>query len=142
MRTVLNPAHIPGVTSPFLAPDDALFYRLRLVLETRPGQIPWRPDFGCDLGPLVGQPSTPQRLAELRWRVESAIRRWLPDLELVACRVRITALGVRLGPSPSPESGLLGLGTQVGLQVDVAVREQGEVRAITLPDPIAQPWRR
>lgn len=140
MSLTMNPAYIPGRGSPFLDQDEAFLYRLRMVLETRPGQLPWRPDFGCDLGPLLGQACTPQRIAEARWRIESALRRWLPDLELVSCRVRCVTQSENARPSPSPESGLLGLGTQVGLVVDMALREGGAVRTVSLPEPLLAPW--
>ena len=37
--------------------------RVRLILETRPLRVPWRPELGCDLDVIVGKPLTAERLS-------------------------------------------------------------------------------
>jgi len=105
-----------------LHPSERLSQQIRMVLETRPGQIPWRPEFGCDLTSLIGEPATAQRLQEARWRVEQAIEKWLPGVELLQCTLRVTptpgAAEALKNPSvPLAESAMLSLGVQANLEV-------------------------
>ena len=95
-----------------------------MVLETRPGQVPWRPDFGCDLEGLVGKPATPHRLAQAQWKVEEALRRWVPDVEVTHCRVKPVMsenVGAMRGSRELPvgEASLVNLGVQVALEIEV-----------------------
>lgn len=69
---------------------EALADRVRMVLDTRPGRIPFMPEFGCDLGALVGGAATEARLTEARLRVQSALSRWIPDAPVAKCEVRIS----------------------------------------------------
>lgn len=123
---ILRPDAPLRAARPWLSAEEELIQRVRLVLETRPGQLPWRPDFGCDLEPLVGQPATSGHLRELQWRVEQALARWLPELTVERCVVRVVPqdLGAE-GPlpgTPTAEGAVLGLGTQadVSLQLDLS----------------------
>ncbi len=108
--------------------------RVRLVLETRPGDLPWRPDFGCDLGGLVGQPATAARLQDLRWRVEAALRRWIPDARVQVCRVRL----LRDEPQGSAEaisqaeSALLRLGPQCAVELELQLQVESEAAQFLL----------
>jgi phage baseplate assembly protein W len=93
--------------------------RLRLVLETRPGRLPWRPDFGCDLAALVGEPATPQNLGRAKYQVDQALARWLPDVRVVRCEVALRPILASVAPTGAPvgEGALLSLGTQAVLHV-------------------------
>ncbi len=118
---------IDGLPGRELGPSDRVAQRLQMVLNTKPGTIPWRPEFGCDLSSLVGQPATAQALQAARDRVESAIRSSLPDVEVEKCQVRLgahTGSGAELEhPSiPLAEAALLRLGVQAGLVVTLEVR--------------------
>lgn len=123
MRPILNPALPLRAAEPWLGGDAAVAERVRMVLETQPGTLPWRPDFGCDLGGLVGQPATRARLGEVRWRVEQALRRWIPEVRVARCHVDAVSLragNTGFGPGvPLAEGALLALGTQVALDVSV-----------------------
>ena len=121
---ILSPALPFGARDPWLRGDVAWAERVRIVLETRPGTLPWRPDFGCDLGKLVGQPATPARVGEVRWKIEQAVRRWVPSVRVARCRVELVPLddgdAVKSGPKlPLAEVALLCLGTQVALEVSL-----------------------
>ena len=105
-----------------LLPGEKIAQKIRLILETKPGSIPWRPKFGCDLSSLVGQPATNQRLHEARWRVEQALERWMPDVEVLECRLRVIPRGNSLSalkdPSvPLAESSILSLGIEANLEI-------------------------
>ena len=124
---MLHPALPLGERRPYLPPEEALAVRIQTVLETRPGRVPWRPEFGCDLASLVGQPATAQRLNEARWRIEEALRRWVPEAEVTRCRVRAVTEGVSANYRdvrnvPLAESALMSLGGQAILQVELDVK--------------------
>lgn len=126
MNAILRPALPIGARDPFLREDAAWAERVRIVLETRPGTLPWRPDFGCDLAGLLGQPASPARLGEVRWKIEQAVRRWVPSVRVARCRVTAIPLhegadSVRSGSAPLAELALLCLGTQVVLEVSLDV---------------------
>lgn len=138
---IFDPALTLGERRPFLAGEDALASRIQMVLETRPGDVPWRPQFGCDLSSLVGQPATTQRVNEARWRVEEAVRRWIPEATLVRCDVRVVVFdhGARTRHPrtvPLAESALLSLGTEAALEVELDVEtEQGPVSIEAVFEP-------
>jgi phage baseplate assembly protein W len=124
MAHIFDPAIPLGERRPWVAGPEALAHRVRAVLETRPGGLPWRPDFGCDLDSLVGYPTTSDLVAEARWRVEAALRRWLPDVEIRD--VAVSAVPVEgSGSSPTDrrvpiaEAALLTMGVQASLYVDI-----------------------
>lgn len=106
--------------------EELIGERIRMILETRPGQVPWRPDFGCDLSSLAGQPATNKRVGEARWRIQSALQTWLPDVEIRDVNVRVLPTGtasanLRLPTVPVAETALLSLGMQARLEVHVEV---------------------
>jgi phage baseplate assembly protein W len=55
MSRIFDPQLGLDAQRPWLDGDRALATRIRMVLETRPGHVPWRPTFGCDLAGLVGE---------------------------------------------------------------------------------------
>ena len=63
--------------------------RVRMVLGTRPGQLPWRPTFGCDLDRFVGMPLTASRLDDMATLVRDAIERHMPEVDIIECGVRV-----------------------------------------------------
>ncbi|MCA9568327.1 MAG: hypothetical protein KC656_10805 [Myxococcales bacterium] len=56
--------------------------RIRTVLETQPGSLPFSPTFGCDLSGLVGGTASQSRLSEARMRVTSALNKWIPGVQI------------------------------------------------------------
>ena len=107
--------------------------RIRSILETRPGTLPWRPDFGVDLASLVGSALTQSQLDRVRAAVEAALDQWAPDIEVIGCEVHaVTAFGASPGGRdrtiPLAEGALVRLGTQASLRVDLSLRtDEGEL---------------
>ena len=132
---------------PFRAPDpylhgtDSVLQRLMSVLTTPLGRIPWRPDFGCDLGRFVGLPASQTTLTDLDWHIRSALARWVPDVQILKSEVELVQLHpmemtiededsylgspVEVYPFSGDarmEGHLLGLGTQVGVRVRLQIQ--------------------
>lgn len=108
--------------------EAALRQRISIILNTAPGQVPWRPEFGCRLWSLMGQPTTAQHLAEVRWSIEDALSRWLRGAQLEECKIHLLPRGMgswaglqsaELSPA---EVGLLHLGSEVTLRVELLIR--------------------
>jgi phage baseplate assembly protein W len=118
----------------YLEGDEALMQRVQLVLATPPGSLPWREDFGCGIWSLLGQPATPQKLGDARWKVEEALARWVPEAELQSCEVTLLPgrdpQGLRALLRSPLESGLLHLGVDAVLQLELTLRtREGVLRA-------------
>jgi len=113
-----------------LSPDALLADRIRMVLETRPGQLPYRPEFGCALDDVVGQMASSEAVAQAEAAVSEALERWLPEVEVSAVTVRVVPTGatqgeLRFPEIPIAERALLALGTQADLEVGVEIRSAG-----------------
>lgn len=139
MRPLLDPAVPLGSRRPHIGGLAALEARLRLVLETRPGRLPWRPDFGCDLGALIGEPASPQNIARARFHVEQALMRWLPEVKVLRLDVRTRPVQIVSGSgsgAPPGEGALLSLGAQAVLAVELDVyTERGPLHLSTDVSP-------
>jgi len=84
------PAAVPfGSRGPGHLDMKRLIERLRMVLETRPGQLPWNPEFGCELDDLLGEPLTVLAIDRARGRIEAAIQRWLPEVRVLETHLRV-----------------------------------------------------
>lgn len=121
---ILRPSARFGVPQPWAEGEQAVIERVRLVLETRPGRLPWRPEFGCNLDDFVGQPATAGRLREIQWRVEAALCRWIPGLRVERCEVRVNPSepmlgGDASGGAPLAEAVMLSLGSQADLELQL-----------------------
>lgn len=117
---ILHPALSMG--APALHGDAELGARVRMVLETRPGTLPWRPEFGCDLADLVGKPATSAKIGEVRWKIEQAVRRWVPSVRVARCRVAVVPLredGADFARAPLAERAVMALGTRALLEVSL-----------------------
>ncbi len=96
--------------------------RVQMVLDTRPGQLPWRPDFGCDLGTTVGESITDASLAVVRWRIMDAISRWVPEVTIMDLQldlVRDDGMGIDSADRriPIAEAALVRFGVQSSIHV-------------------------
>lgn len=124
MTIIFQPGVPVGQRSPWLSGDQALATRVRMVLETRPGQMPWRPTFGCDLARFVGRSATGTLLNDASSTVRNALETWLPDVKVEAVNVKIVPAalgpgGLRHRTVPVAESSILTLGVQCSLHLSV-----------------------
>jgi uncharacterized protein len=86
--------------------DEDVHEAVRIVLGTNPGERVMRPDFGAGLRALLFEPMTATTASLARHRVEQALIRWEP---------RIDVLDVRVRAEP-------GAGAQLVVEVDYRVR--------------------
>lgn len=131
MKKILHPSLTLGARKPFLSGRETSLARLDMILQTRQGDIPWRPEFGCDVTRLVGEPATPDKVNETRSIVENTIQRWLPDADVKECQVQLVSLGgyantYRDVSIPVAESALVAMGTEAGLElkIDLEIEEE------------------
>lgn len=107
--------------------DEMLAARVRLVLETRPGDLPWNPEFGCALDDFIGKPVSADRLSEVAATVQNALQRWIPGALVARCEVRLlTDLGAGPGTAnravPVAERALVPFSLRATLEVDLELR--------------------
>lgn len=88
-----------------------------LILSTTPGERPMRPEFGCGLVELVYAPCDATTFGQIAVRVEDALDRWEP---------RIDVLDVDVGPHPEESGTLL-------IRVDYQLRETYDRRNLVFP---------
>jgi hypothetical protein len=72
-----------------VAHEDDIRQAIRLILETAHGERVMRPDFGAGLRALVFEPMNTTTMALVRHRVEQALVRWEPRIDVH--EVRVTA---------------------------------------------------
>lgn len=135
MKKILHPSLSLGSHRPFVSMEETVLSRIQIVLETRPGRLPWDPEFGCELESLLGKPATPRRVSEARWRVEGAMRRWLPEMDLKDCRINpVTNLGTvsahRERQIPTAESALVALGTEARLEIELDIETEAGMMSV------------
>ena len=128
--TMFHPALPLGMGPTVLPEDEAFTEKIGMVLGTPTGTVPWRPDFGCNLDALVGQPATVNRVNKAETKVQQAMSRWLSDFTVLNCQVKMVqheevdtyASGqLKYQEVPTAESALMSLGTQVALEVQLDV---------------------
>lgn len=106
---------------------EQLAARVRLVLETRPGDLPWSPEFGCAIDEYLGKPMTAQQLSALGSTVRNALQRWIPGAGLTRCQVRLlTDLGAGPGEAnravPIAERALVPFSLRATLELDLELQ--------------------
>ena len=127
LRFNLDAAVPFGLRGTQQASTPQLMDRLRMVLETRPGHLPWQPEFGCDLDELVGEPLTWDNLSLARNRIQGAIEKWLPEIELISAALRVVnehdlGTGSHRRSLPLAEAAMVPFGVGGKLQVNLEVR--------------------
>jgi phage baseplate assembly protein W len=90
--------------------DECVHQGVRVILGTRLGERAMRPDFGGGLEALAFEPLSAATAALARHRVEQALIRFEP---------RIDVLAVRAGPAADPAERALG---RLDIEVDYRVR--------------------
>jgi len=137
---MLHPTLPLGQAGRPLRRREELEHRILAVLRTTPGDVPWRPEFGCDLRRFLGRPLSPEAEDEIRWTIQEAIARFIPELvvDSVDLGRKVLHRPTRVGAAdPFPVGrALLFLGTQVSLTVRLRIRDAGGVSTLDL-DPFS-----
>ncbi len=81
------PAAAPAGDVALAAYDEDVRQAVLIVLQTAPGERTMRPDFGAGLGDLVFEPMSVRLLALVKHRVETALIKWEPRIEVEAVDV-------------------------------------------------------
>lgn len=90
---------------------------IRLILSTRPGERPMRPEFGCAAHELVFAPaSSPRTIGKVVRAVEEALSRWEPRIDLLS-----------VSAAPGEREGVL------VVAVDYVVRSSNDARNLVHP---------
>ena len=132
MKKILHPSLTLGSRKPFLSQRESALARLDMILQTREGDVPWSPRFGCDVTGLIGEPATPDKINETRAIVENTIQRWLPGATVNKCQVQLVSLGgyantYRDVSIPVAESALVAMGTEAGLELKIDLEFDQEI---------------
>jgi phage baseplate assembly protein W len=132
MKRILHPSLTLGARKPYLSQRNSTLSRLDMVMHTHVGGLPWRPNFGCDLTGLVGEPATPSRINEARTAVSSAISRWLPEANVNECQIQLVAnegssATYREVGIPVAESALVSMGTEARLELKIDLEIEDEL---------------
>jgi phage baseplate assembly protein W len=70
-----------------IAYEEDVRQAVRIILETAPGERVMRPDFGAGLRALAFEPINTRTLMLARHRVEEALKRWEPRIDLLEVAV-------------------------------------------------------
>ncbi len=132
MKKILHPSLTLGARKPYLSQRNSTLSRLDMVMHTQVGGLPWRPEFGCDLTGLVGEPATPSRINEARSAVSNAINNWLPDAFVNDCQIQLIAnegssATYRDVAIPVAESALVSMGTEARLELKIDLEIEDEL---------------
>jgi phage baseplate assembly protein W len=97
---------ITGVLLPFVVTgtgdvasgsgDDLAIAKVELVLGTRPGEVDWRPDFGCGIHLLRHQNNTPVLTAMATYYIRTAFVKWLTSYTFVGVKPTIDGRSLTL----------------------------------------------
>lgn len=81
------PIRVDGGEIATVTYEDDIAEAIRLILDTTPGERVMRPDFGAGLRALVFEPLNTTTIALARHRVEEALVRWEPRIDVQEVRV-------------------------------------------------------
>lgn len=71
----------------FLGGEEKIRQSIWLILSTAPGERQMRPEFGCGIHDLLFQPNTAVLRGVTQARVQEALIRWEPRIDLLDVRV-------------------------------------------------------
>lgn len=125
-RSALRPglALTPRRGIAMVAGDAAVRQAVLLLLSTRPGERVMRPDYGCDLTPIVFAPNDETTAGLAMHFVRRAIERWEPRVEIV----RLDA-----GPEPAGAGGGQSEPGRLRIDLEYRVRATGHHERLALP---------
>ena len=132
MKKIMHPSMTLGARKPFLNRTEESLTRIDMILKTRPGQLPWSPDFGCDMTDLIGESATEERISAAQDEVKTSLRTWLPSASVLSCDVHLVTgegqvVHYRDSSVPVAESALVALGTDARLELRLDIEVDNEV---------------
>lgn len=71
----------------FISGEEKIRQSLLLILSTAPGERQMRPEFGCGIHELIFQPNTDALRTMVQSRVQDALVRWEPRIDVLDVRV-------------------------------------------------------
>lgn len=105
-------------------PEVELADRVRSLLSTTPGTLPWAPTYGCNLHGILGRTADSARLDDLRYRVSACIAEWVPEAEVKAVETRVvqrTAVDGSRRDVPFAERAMASLAISAVVEIEVVV---------------------
>ena len=131
MRKILHPSLTLGARKPKVSNAESTLARVKMVLHTVKGDVPWRPYLGCDISTLIGEAATPERINIIKKAVVRALEDWVPHAEVRGCTIQLinesSLVSHHREPGiPTAESALVAMGTQVKLEMKIDLNVEGE----------------
>jgi hypothetical protein len=68
--------------------EESIAEAIRIILGTVPGERLMHPDFGCGIHEYIFAPNTERTAGLIRFRVEEALNRWEPRIDLLEVLVQ------------------------------------------------------
>ena len=109
---------VPDQLRSFLGGDEKIRQSIWIILSTAQGERQMRPDFGCGIHDLVFEPNTAALRGLVRARVQDALTRWEPRIDVLDVRVDT--------PAPDQRHVLL-------IRIDYRVRSNNAFFNLTFP---------
>ena len=75
----------------FISGEVKIQQSIWIILSTAPGERHMRPEFGCGIYDLVFEPNTAALRGQVQQRVQEALVRWEPRIDVVEVRVETPA---------------------------------------------------
>ena len=132
MKKIMHPSLTMGSRKPFLNRTEESLTRIDMVLKTRPGQLPWNPEFGCDMTDLIGESATEERISAVQEEVKRSLRQSLPAANVLSCDVHLVTgegqvVAYRDRSVPTAESALVALGTDARLELRLDIEVENDI---------------
>ena len=131
-KKILHPSLTLGARKPYLDRTSETLTRIDIILNTKAGDLPWRPNFGCDLTSLIGEPASPEQVERTRADVQGALSSWLPNAYVRNCEAQLVTgegqvVHYREPNLPVAEFALVSQGTNARLELKLDIEVEDEV---------------
>ena len=130
-KKILHPSLTLGARKPYLDKTSETLVRIDIILNTKVGDLPWNPGFGCDLTSLIGEVASPGQIEETRSNVERALGTWLPSANVRNCDAQLVTgegdvIHYREPTLPVAEFAMVSQGTnaRLELKLDIEVNDE------------------
>jgi uncharacterized protein len=118
------PVAVSDGAIPLHAGDQKIQESIWLILTTAPGERVMRPDFGCGVNDLLFAANTAQTRALAVQRVQEALTRWEPRVDVLSVDARVP---------DDPGSGLIDQRNVLLITIDYRIRANNAVFNLVYP---------